>query len=53
MPDLGSLTFINRKNSVVVDFKSVLSGASLPPADQFKFVRNILKIKTGEVIEVS
>ena len=49
MPDLSSLTFISRINTVCVDLKDVYSGPTVPTAEWAVFVKEDLKVKAEEL----
>ena len=52
MPTLDNINFLLRKNSVVIDIKTVTGGVGIVPADQYSLVKNGLKTKPGQVCEI-
>lgn len=52
MPYLDTVSFLLRKNSVVIDIKAVTGGNGITPADQYSLVKQGLKVKPGQVAEI-
>ena len=51
MPDVNSLTFITRTNTVCIDVKEVHGGPKVPKGDWLNFLKDDMKLKPDQVVE--